>query len=284
MAIQPFVHKDPKATDDTLNAEADEYAGKTVPIQVTTELLMTLREIDVPWWSPEKRRSALSAGDRMKSLTQRPDIRQRIMTELCGLPPKAARRMGIDSQSELIDDVLLEDKSIHEFENAFKPAELVIYGNAAALFYQFMDAMPFDKDTDPHRTLIAAIIESCLSDKREHDKKKLSPVLTYHDVRTAIDYDVWQDRIPRELRVAVDKARLEQEKAKPRDPFTARAEIDIVTVSNITKHIPLKQLAPILEAAAKKMGFDRPTTSKTEEDLDLEADDASKKGTPSPKS
>lgn len=280
MAHTPFVHKDPKASDEALAKEAEDYLGRTAALQVMVELTTTLRELDLPWWSPEKRRAALSATDRMRALAHRPDIRQRIMVALCGLPPKAARRMDGDSQSKLIDEVLEEDRPVHEFEEAYKPEELVVYGNPALQFYQFMDAMPFDKDTDAHKQLVAKIIESFLNDKREVDKKKLQPVLTYWDVRTSIEYDVWQECIPRELRVAVDKARLELEKTKSREPFTAKAEIEIVGVANIAKHLSLKHIVPILEAAAKKMGFERPAAPKAEDStLDLESDEDN----PSPK-
>lgn len=258
MAQQKLIHNDPAATDEALAKAANDHLGKNPQLQVLTELLTKLRELKLPWWTPEQRREALTATDRMRLLVQRPDIRARIMMEVCKSPPKFARRGQPDAQASMLDEFLAEDVSAEDFENAYAPYELVVYGDAAVLFYQFMDAMPFDNDIEVHQALIAAFIESCLNDKREHDKKKSPPVLTHWDVRTAIDPDVWQERIPRELRVAVDKARLDLEKAKPHEKFYARNELDIVGVGNVTKHIPLKLLTGIVEAAAKKMGLERP--------------------------
>ncbi len=256
--ISALVHKDPDVEDDVLDHEADIALGKSPALQILAELLKELRELDLPWWTPEQRREALTATDRMRMLEQRPDIRQRIVTELTGLLPKAARRMAPDMQASLLDEVLEEDRTSAEFEVAFKAEELVLYGDAANLFFSAMDALPLDQDTEEHRLVMEKFLNSCLRSDRDFDNKKLQPIITHWDLRTALDYELWQAKIPLEVRAAVDKARLELEKAKPGERFSAKHEVEIVTVSKIVTHIPLVNFKNLIEVAAKKMGFERP--------------------------
>jgi len=187
----------------------------------------------------------------MQWLAQRADIRQRITSSLTGLPRKAARSKTPEFQAGLIDAVLDHgDISGAEFEEAFSPQDLVIYGPAAEIWGQFRQRMPWGDDTEAHQKLVGWLLRILLSEKSTLDMDMLrKPVLTAWDVRTAIDPRIWQDRMPVDLRASVDDARLKREKSRPREPYCARLELEIATPELIAQHIPLADLLPVLQVA-----------------------------------
>jgi len=255
--IAPLVHKDPNAADEVLAKEVLDHCLKNPPIQLVVEMLIILRGEKLPWWTPEQRREAYTATARMQMLQQRPDVRARIMKDVTNAPPGFARRGEPDRQASYIDEFLLEDVPVRTFENAFDPIELVVYGDAAALFYQFMDAMPWDEDA-LHQDLIATLIAAFLSDRKDDGKRPSNAILTHWEVVNAIDPILWHTKIPLETRVAVHKAWLELQKDKRQIPYSAEHVLGIVTPKVITHSIKLVDLKDIFALAEQKMGFERP--------------------------
>ena len=80
-------------------------------------------------------------------------------------------------------------------------------------------------------------------------------MLSALDVRTAIDGAVWHTRVPLEVRVAIDRARLAHERQKPKEPFGAEAELAVATPSVICANLPLRALAGVWAAAEVALGF-----------------------------
>jgi hypothetical protein len=127
---QPMQHDDDR-TDAELGAEAGAQLARSPSLQLVAELLGRLREMKLPWWTPQQLRAAYPAAERLSWLASRPDIRQRITTQLTGLAPRAARNKSPAFQAELIDSVVDEgDISVDDFEHAFDPVDLALYGPA----------------------------------------------------------------------------------------------------------------------------------------------------------
>jgi hypothetical protein len=188
----------------------------------------------------------------MRDLEARPDVRQRIMMALTHMPPRASRRLGADMQASLIDEVLHEDVTIETFESTFLPAETVAYGDPAGLVREIVAALPWDENTAAHRKVLEILMDGCLRE-RTYDGRTLAPVLSWHELRVAIDADAWQEYLPRALRVKVDRARLELEATRPGVPFSARHELETVGLAAVREHLPLRALAGIFTAALRKL-------------------------------
>ena len=233
---KPFTHADSEKDEATLAQEASNFLARQPVAQFTVELLTTLRELKLPWWTPTQRRTALNETIRMRCLTARPIVRQLITMELTGVLPKAALKMTPDYQAGLIDMSLEEDKTNEDFENAFRPEELALYCDPRDTYTQFMQALPWEDGLKMHRDLIAQLIECLLKDRVTPENKTAKPILSHHDVLSAISRKVWQSRIPIELRVAIDEALLKQEKEKARDPFHAKNILEIVPPATLRRH------------------------------------------------
>jgi hypothetical protein len=178
---KPFVHADTNNTDDdTLEREARTHLAKSPHLQVVAELVAKLRTSNISWWSATFTRSQWRALPRMQWLAQRADIRQRVTSSLTGLPRKAARSKTPEFQAGLIDAVLDHgDVSGLEFEEAFSPQDLVIYGPAAEIWGQFRQRMPWGDDTEAHQKLVGWLFRILLSEKSTLDVDMLrKPVLT----------------------------------------------------------------------------------------------------------
>lgn len=257
--VSALVHKD-EATknDETLAKEAHDFLARSPTHQALVEILAKLRELDLPWWQPERLRETFTATDRMRWLKQRPDLRQQITTKLTGLPAKAARKKEADFQAALVDSVIDDgDIDSRTFEEAFDLRWIVVYGDVARLWWQFREAMPWSSDVPVHQELVATILDGLLAGRGSFEGRTLKPILTPWDVRTAIDGRVWHLSIPLEVRVRIDEERLSQEKAKPREPFHAKNDLAIATSRIITTNVKLADLVPVFDAAEKAMGLDR---------------------------
>jgi hypothetical protein len=251
-----LTHGDPSRSDEKLVQEAHHYLAKSPPLQLVAELLTRLREMSLPWWTPIQLREAHPAAERMGWYAERPDLRQKITTELTGLAPKAARNKTPEFQASLIDSVIDDgDITPGMFDAAFEPADMAVYGPAAEFWKLFRRRMPWDDDSTAHQDLIGWLLGALLSDKSTLDGSQRTPVLSALAVRTAIDGRVWHSRIPLDVRVAIDNARFALLREKP-EPFTAAQDLAIATPALIAASIPLKELSGVFDVAGVALGFE----------------------------
>ncbi len=252
---QPMQHDDDR-TDAELGAEAGAQLARSPSLQLVAELLGRLREMKLPWWTPQQLRAAYPAAERLGWLASRPDIRQRITTQLTGLAPRAARNKSPVFQAELIDSVVDEgDISVEDFEHAFDPVDLALYGPAAEHWRLFRRRAPWDDDATAHQDLLGWLMGALLADKSSLDGAARRPLLTPLELRTAIDGRVWHTRIPLHVRVAIDDARFAHGRDRPGEPFGAERDLAIATPALIAASIPLVDLKAVLDVAELRLGF-----------------------------
>ncbi|WP_438009449.1 hypothetical protein WME89_12690 [Sorangium sp. So ce321] len=258
MAERSLQHRDPDTKDDeTLRREARVHLASEPALQLVAELIARLRELDLPWWTPVKLRERFGAVERMGWFRERSDVRQQITTSLTGLSPRAARRKTPDFQGALIDSVIDEgDITPRSFEAAFDPRDIAVYGPAGGYWQFFRESMPWDQDTPQHQEIVAWLLKALLADRSPFEGIGRTPILTPWDVRTAIDGRLWQTRIPLEVRVAIDNARLKQERERPGVPFHADGELAIAGPDVIAANIPPREILPVVQLAQKAMRFD----------------------------
>ncbi len=244
-------------SDETLAEEATKHLAAAPALQLVAELLQRLRAMSVAWWSPESLRARWSASERMQWLAQRPDLRQRVTSRLTGLAPKAARKKTPEFQANLLDSVVDEgDVEGRELEAAFDPADLVVYGPAEAFWRAFREAWPMDARDKESEELAAWLLEALLASVSGLPAAfSRAPILAPLDVRLAIDGTLWQTKLPIEIRVAIDRARLAHERDKRETRFGAADELAFATPSVVAATFSLGELAPIFAAAEKAMGF-----------------------------
>lgn len=256
-ALRMLQHEEVEDGDDeSLRREARFHLGRHAPLQLVAELLGKLRTLDLPWWAPSFARETWPAIHRMRWLKQRPDLRQSITTRLTGLPPKAARRFWPDEQAALIDAVVEHgDVEPSAFEDAFDPADLVVYGPVGEFWKVFRERMPWEDDSVVHQRLAAWLLRALSTDRGSAEGAARRPILSALDIRSAIDSAIWHEKIPFQVRVEVDQARLKHERLRPREPFTARHELSIVTPERIAANLSLADLALMVERAESAMGF-----------------------------
>lgn len=256
--IIPFVHESTDETSDIdLTKEAQKHLAGSPSKQVLAEIMMKLREINPPWWSPEHLHRVFPAETRMRWLAQRPDLRQAVTTVLTGLRENTARKKSPEQQAALIEDAIRDkDASLEQFELAFDPRALVVYGDAPAIWAQLRDRFPWDKSNKDHQILVADFIERFLSERSSlNGDLARMPILTHLKVRMAIDENVWERSIPPEIRMRINRARLDQEAIDESLPFRAKDELLIATPDVIAAKIALKDLKPIFLLAEDAMGF-----------------------------
>lgn len=257
MSPPALSHADPTASDDRLATEAAAHLARHPGLQVIAELLTRLREVGFPWWTPEHLRSAYPAAERMRWLVRRPDIRQRITTQLTGLAPRAARNKTPEFQASLIDSVLDEGDITHDvFEQAFEPVDIAVYGPASEIWRLFRKRMPWDDDATVHQDLVGWLVGALLADKSFLDGVPRTPVLSALQVRTAIDGRVWHSRIPLHVRVAIDDARFAHQRERPTEAYGVERDLQIATPALIAASIPLKDLGGVLDVAGLALGFE----------------------------
>ena len=261
MAARPLQHLDAEKKDDeTLRAEARAHLAESPSLQLVAEVLAKLRAVDLPFWSPAALRERWSAAERMRWLRQRPDLRQTITTSLTGLAPKAARKKMPDFQAALVDSVVDEgDVPVRAFEDSFEPADLAVYGPAAGYWFAMRELFPWHDDRPAHQELVAWLLKALLTDASSIAGLGRVPILTAWDLRTAIDGRVWHTKIPIEIRVAIDDARMSLERDRPGAPFHAQDDLAIAVPEIIAASVPLKDLLGVITAAERAMGFDKET-------------------------
>ncbi len=257
MSPPPLSHVDPTAPDDRLASEAALHLARSPALQLIAELLARLREMNFPWWTPEHLRNAYPAAERMRWLTRRPDLRQKITTQLTGLAPRAARNKTPEFQAALVDSVVDEgDITAETFEHAFEPVDIAVYGPASDYWKLFRKRMPWDDDATPHQDLVGWLIGALLADKSALDGSPRNAVLSAVQVRTAIDGRVWHSRIPLHVRVAIDDARFAHQRERPTEPYGVERDLQVATPALIAASIPLKDLGGILDVAGQALGFE----------------------------
>lgn len=276
--LRPLHHHDAEnLADDDLRREARGHLARNAHLQVIAELITKLRSLGLSWWTPTFAREAWPARARMRWYAQRPDLRQQITSALTGLPTNTARRKSPEFQADLIEAAIDDgDVTVERFEAAFDPSDLASYGPAFEYWAQFRDRMPWEDDSPVHQKLVAWLMKALLSDRSGFDGNMArKPILTAWDVRTAIDARVWATRIPVEVRVAIDEARLRHERNRPREPFQARHELSIAVPEIITANVPLADLTQIIAAAERAMGYEALTDGVTNDNSSAEVLDLS---------
>ncbi|MBK6518854.1 MAG: hypothetical protein IPM79_13430 [Polyangiaceae bacterium] len=257
MTPPPLRHADPSRPDDRLAADAAAHLGRSPGLQLVAELYARLRDMDFPWWTGDQLRDAFPAVDRLGWLAERPDLRQRITTQLTGLAPRAARNKSPEFQAQLIDSVIDEgDITVAAFEAAFEPADIAVYGPAADIFRLFRRRMPWDDDATAHQDLVGWLIGALLADRSSLDGSARTPVLSVLQVRTSIDGRVWHSRIPLHVRVAIDEARFAAQRERPSEPYGVERDLAIATPALIAASIPLRDLMGVIDVATNALGFD----------------------------
>ncbi|MDB4997280.1 MAG: uncharacterized protein JWM74_4712 [Myxococcaceae bacterium] len=258
--ITPARHADYEKQDDAaLQEEAKAYNAKSASAQLVAELLQKLRTGNFPWWTPEQTREIWNAQTRLTWFKERADLRQKITSGLTGLAPKAARNKTPDFQASLVDSVIEDgDVTVKQFDDAFAVTDLAAYGPIVEIWQKFRERLPWDQDTAPHQELFAWLIEALIATHStlpalEGTTRK--GILTTHVVRTTIPGKIWHTRIPLEVRVAIDDLRFQREKAKPGEPFHSLHDLSVATPTIIASNIPLRELARILDAAERSLGF-----------------------------
>lgn len=265
-----LTHAEPESkTDEQLAQEAKNHLAANVSLQVTAEFIRAIRRLELKELDATVRRGLLTATDRMQALAQRPDSRQLVTTVLAGVPPKAARKMDPNFQASLLDQVVdSEDRTAGEFDEAFDPDELVVYGDAGTILNGYLGEFRWEEDSDPRRDAIASLIEAMLKERGSHNGKPLKPILTPWDVMFAISPEVWHTKVPLDIRTKIHTAWLEQERAKPRDPFTAKQALEIADPRILVANILLVDLHGVIKLGVKKMGFEKDDSVLDVADLD----------------
>jgi hypothetical protein len=254
--LKPLVHSDVDKKDDAaLRREAEAYFQKHAALQVIAELLTKLRARTMSWWSGDDLRVWWNATERLRWLRQRADLREQITSSLTGLAHAAARKKTPEFQAGLLDSFLEDgDVTLRQFEEAFDPVDLVVYGPATQMWKKFRERFPWDQDAPVNQELVAFLLRALMSDKSSLRGGTRTPALGAWELRTAIPSGIWQTRIPADVRASIDDARLQREKS--REPFGAAQELAIATPEVIAAHIPMRELTGVLDLAQAAMGFD----------------------------
>lgn len=211
------------------------------------------------WWSLHDRYDAYTA---MGWFKQRPDIRQKILSKLCGFPAKAGRLMDLSAQANLIELVIESgDRSSADFDTAIRSEDLVVYGQADDIFKQFADSFPKEQLKDPAqhaRTLhiLTEVLTLFVEGKELDSSSRISPILSHLDFRLALGVDEWHRYIPERIRIEFDKRRILQERNRANELFTTRDEIKFVGMKTIVESFPFEGIKKIFDVASNRVRFD----------------------------
>jgi hypothetical protein len=251
--------------DAALTRAAREHLASHGALQLVAELIGKLRQSAPAWWRADKLRERFGAGDRMRWLQQRPDLRQRITTQLTGLVPRTARKKSPEFQASLIDSALEDgDVKVDEFDGAFEPADLAVYGPMDELWRAFRDALPWESGSDGELALVEWLLGALLTSQSGLDGMSRTPILTPLELRAALGPQLWHQHLPIELRVKVDEARIAHEKATPEQPFRADKELELVGIAPLVQAIPLAEWRGVLDAAERAFGVVTPPEAKAD--------------------
>jgi hypothetical protein len=222
--MRKLLHTDPDSTDNARAAEAETFLAEHPELQYVSTCIDLLRKANVDWFTSEQLRDAFPANVRMQWFAERPDIRQRITTELTGLKAGAARKRSTERQAMDIDDAIGVDCTVQEFDAAFQPDELAVYGDAGAIFKLLLERFPWETNDPLLRELVAMLLDALLEPRGDKPQ-----IMSHLQMRSALPEEHVQERIPLRVRVAVNRARLEHEATHPSKPFTAEMELAIMT-------------------------------------------------------
>jgi hypothetical protein len=249
-------------TDEALREEARAHLARHAPLQVVAEVLIRLRGADLAWWTPEQLRARWGAHARLGWFEQRADLRQEITTALTGLVANTARRKPAAFQADLIDAVIEDsDIGVRHFEGAFDPRDVVVYGPVAEIWDEVIHRVPWEASgADLPPRLIESLLEALVTDRSAPFGLSRTPVLTPWELRDAIDTRVWQQRLPLDVRVVVEEARLGHDERIPAS-FRARDDGPGAALRVIAEAIPLAELRHAFVAAGEAMGFVRKIAS-----------------------
>lgn len=251
--------------DEALHADARARLAKRGDLQLVAEIYEKLRLSGFDWWSPSFTIERWPAATRMEWLRDRPDLRQAITSQLTGLPKRTAREKTHEFQASLIESVLsCGDVSPEMVDRSFSATDLAVHGPANAIWAEFRARFPWEDDAPEHQRFMSWLIRALLCDRSSLDGElSRKPILSPCDVRSAIGPTVWHTRIPLDVRVAIDVARLKMERGRPREPFHTGSELAIATPEVIAANIPLMDLAPILAAADAALQTQPDSTSRS---------------------
>jgi hypothetical protein len=260
----PLLHANQACDADVLREEAKDHFARWPALQAVAEILTVLRGADVSWWEPVQLCERWPVGERLHWLEQRADIREEISRSLTGIALRAGRRRSVSFQAELIEAMADPVLDARRVEEAFDPRDLVVYGPVNELWDEIMASIPWDAELRP--ALIEQLLEILLADRSTvlGPTTMRPPILSPLLLRTAVDTRAWQAHLPARLRAAVDDARLHRELVDPGAPFTARDELEIVTVGGLAASLPLRALRPVFSAAARLMGLEHPAPARSE--------------------
>ncbi len=266
MAFKRLTHPEHATKDDaTLAAEAKKFFNGQSSVQFVAFMLTLLRDKNPTWWQPKALREFYSETQRLRDLTSRVDIRSRIAKVLTNMPEQAARKVSPDFLASYIETVLEADKTDVDFENAFAPEELALYGDAPAYFFRFMDVFPWDQNTDQNREIVNALIQDLLNSRATPENKLAKPILSEWDVLNAIPGIIVMDRLPLKQRAIIFDAIIAQEKGTPREVFHAKQILAAVPLEMFVKYVHLDELREVFVVATKALGFERPVVEKPAE-------------------
>jgi hypothetical protein len=260
-APPPLAHAR-EADGEALQREATDHLARWPTLQVMAEVLIDLRAAGVPWWAPAQLCARWPVGERLLWIEQRPDLRDAITRSLTGLTLREGLRRSVSFQAELIDSVVDTAIDAQRVEDAFDPRQVVVYGPVHDLWDEAMARIPWDSELQP--ALVDRLLAILLADRSAVLGTTRPPILSPWQLRSAIDTRAWQAHVPARLRAAVDEARLHKELVDPRAPFTARDELEIVTLGVIAANLPLRALRPVFSAAARVMGLEHAARAHSE--------------------
>lgn len=287
---QPLRHEDAEnKSDEQLAAEAEACLASDKSRQFSVTLVNTAFAPGFTWLTYDMQRDGYPALERIPDLEQRKDLRQIVVTSLTGMLKNMARRRAIKDQAELLDASIQDgDRTVNHFVEAFLPEVTAVYGRMPKLWKLFMNNFPWLREKDPRNendpeygALVGVLTNLAMALIK--DRGVLGQIMTDLRLRMLVDEHDWQTMVPLERRIAVAKAKNEQELTTPDKPFTARQEIEIVTLQVIFENIPFHRLKPIFEEAEKLLDFvipppppepvveekkDEPTTEATETKVD----------------
>jgi hypothetical protein len=273
--MRKLLHTDPDSTDNARAAEAETFLAEHLELQYVSTCIDLLRKANVDWFTSEQLRDAFPANVRMQWFAERPDIRQRITTELTGLKAGAARKRSTERQAMDIDDAIGVDCTVQEFDAAFQPDELAVYGDAGAIFKLLLERFPWETNDPLLRELVAMLLDALLEPRGDKPQ-----IMSHLQMRSALPEEHVQERIPLRVRVAVNRARLEHEATHPSKPFTAEMELAIMTPATIAAHLDLLEVYHVFKRAGELMAFISVATDGDEATNALETEHPATRPTP----
>ncbi len=180
----------------------------------------------------------------MRWFAERPDDRADLVCEISGLKSEYARVLPLETQVLIVNAAVENGAEAGQaFRKALMPDDLVIHGDVTAIWSHIRDRFPWDGTSGQNRDFAEFFLTRSLA------ARILSPL----DVRLAVDPGSWQMAIPPDIRAQVDRARIEQERVEPQNPYKTAQEFEIVTPKILATHLDMLELLAIFDAARKSV-------------------------------